>query len=986
MTIRKKTLLILTGTSIFLMTTFVAISVLLDKRNVLDLEKDLAARNIERAVRAIESRIEEMKRASSDLSSVFAKYHHASDELESKVSSFCVNIVTKSHNINGVALFDSNGEAIFSKSMNIEREMFLKVSEKLQEIIRKGRDPNPNNQDFEVLAGVWSFDDKPVFIVCRSSFLGEHGDMSYGLVGLFSFFNSPQLFLSEELDSSHLKLLAYDLPSLPPDFLEAKAELLLGEPRTIHVNKYEAVYGYALLRDFNDEPTFILRTEMPRTIVNNARAAAYRSLTMLLFACIAFYLTVAFLMDRFVLVRLSNFKQQVDAISRNESKSRRISTDNKADELGSLAQNINEMLDAQELAQAEIKKAEARYRRVVEDQTELVCRFLPEGDINFANQAFCNFSGKDLDEVLGENINSILPQLPVSSLFSVDPTVSIELPMSDLNGNLRWQSWRFRGLFNEQEELTEFQGVGRDITEKKQAIDELAGLAEAVNNAAEAIIVTNLKGFIKYVNPTFEEMLGYSKTELLGRSILRFQDINLEDEVYKGILSALEQRRVWHGRIPSKTINGEILEISWTISPVKNADGKIQSYVSIGRDLTEIQSMEKQLLQAQKLEAIGGLASGIAHEFGNVLQIISGHAQLLEISASCSEEDMEYIQVIRKASKRAAKVVEDLLAFSRKSIKDSELKQVDLNGEIRRIVKLLRQTLPRMIEIDLNLSDDIGQILCHQGELELILLNLASNAKDAMPEEGRLSIITERKDIIRRREGRPVGLRSGEYGLLRVRDTGKGIPQDEMSRIYDPFFTTKPVGEGTGLGLAAVYGIVAKSNGSISCDSQVGQGTEFRILLPSATKGNAEILLKTEDDSQFTIFHENKKPTVLIVEDEDVLRQMTKKTLEKRGFEVFEAPNGVEAIDLFCKNKYRIDAVLMDIGLPGMSGISCLQQILNINPKANIIIASAYSQRATVQQALSTGAKAYVAKPYDWDYMENTIISVINKFSEAPAS
>ena len=353
-------------------------------------------------------------------------------------------------------------------------------------------------------------------------------------------------------------------------------------------------------------------------------------------------------------------------------------------------------------------------------------------------------------------------------------------------------------------------------------------------------------------------------------------------------------------------------------------------------DVTQEKSLRAQLLQAQKLEAIGTLAGGVAHDFNNLLQAVIGYSEVMLARKQQSDRDYTDIQKICEAGKRGAELVRSLLMFSQKI--EPRHVPVDLNHEILQIRDLLAHTIPKMIRIDLDLSDDLKNIYADPSQVGQIILNLAVNARDSMPDGGTLTISTTNSVISTDHSEFSRGVKKGEYVLLTVSDTGHGIDDELIPHIFEPFFTTKAVGKGTGLGLATVYGIVKQHNGHITCDSRSGIGTTFNIYVPT---------LITEKDTEELIVETpliGGNETLLLVEDEELVRDLGREILAGFGYEVIIAENGKLALDIFKKQKDRISLVILDLIMPEMDGRRCLKEILQMDRSARVLIASGYSE------------------------------------------
>ncbi|MGD8564664.1 MAG: response regulator, partial [Desulfarculaceae bacterium] len=375
-------------------------------------------------------------------------------------------------------------------------------------------------------------------------------------------------------------------------------------------------------------------------------------------------------------------------------------------------------------------------------------------------------------------------------------------------------------------------------------------------------------------------------------------------------------------------------------------------------DITYRRRLEEQLMHSQKMEAVGSLASGIAHDFNNILQAIGGYSQLITSGLDKGKPLQDYVDQIRVATDRGADLVRQMLTFGRKM--EPSPMPVDLNHQVTQAVNLLSRTIPKMIDIETKLAPDLWLVDADPNQFEQVVINLGTNARDAMPGGGRLMIETRNVTLENTHHPEFPEVVSRDFVQLIVSDTGKGMEKRVLEQIYDPFFTTKGVGEGTGLGLSIVYGIVKTHGGHISCTSQPGEGATFNVYLPAAKgSGLAEDMEPGPQDKT-----QGGHETVLLVDDDQGVLGAAREILEEFGYNTVCAGSGEEAIDIYKKMGQKIDLVLLDFGMPGLGGRKTLDELIRLDPKAKVIIATGYSLDGQVKQTLDAGAKAYVGKPY----------------------
>lgn len=402
------------------------------------------------------------------------------------------------------------------------------------------------------------------------------------------------------------------------------------------------------------------------------------------------------------------------------------------------------------------------------------------------------------------------------------------------------------------------------------------------------------------------------------------------------------------------------------IEELENEINNLKSELKIRREL------EEQLLQAQKMEALAALSGGIAHDFNNILHCILGYTELALMDKSKSVSDDDSFKEIQSMVKKGKELTKQLLEFGRKI--DAQFSPLDLNIVIENVEKILRRTIPRMIDIELRLADNLKNIGADAGQCEQILMNLCLNAKDSMPEGGKLTLSTDNMHL----DGKPgqsyFDPLPGDYVRLTVTDTGRGMPSKTLKHMYEPFFTTKERGKGTGLGLSMVYAIVKNHGGFIECKSTPGEGTMFRIYLPVMNVAEEPSRSSSPQPATGSVAGNE---VVLMIDDETDIIKISRKLLQENGYTVITANNGEEGIALFLQN--GVDLVLLDVSMPGIGGVECLKEILAINPEAKVIIVSGYLPDSWVEKTLKLGAKAFLPKPCTTKELLSTVRELLDE-------
>ena len=501
--------------------------------------------------------------------------------------------------------------------------------------------------------------------------------------------------------------------------------------------------------------------------------------------------------------------------------------------------------------------------------------------------------------------------------------------------------------------------IVRDITERKQAEEAHARLVTAVEQAAESILITDTRGTILYVNPALEKTSGYTSAEVLGRSPSLFKSGKHDAVFYQRMWDVLRSGETWSGHFINRHKDGSLYEEESTISPVRDAAGKIVNYVAVKRDVTREVQLEAQFRQSQKMEAVGQLAGGVAHDFNNILAVIQLQAGLLRAEHGLTDQQQESARDIEVAAQRAANLIRQLLLFSRKQA--LRLCDLDLNEAVSGIAKMLQRVLGEQIQMQFKFAPHPLLIHADSSMVDQVLMNLAVNARDAMPKGGQLIIETSAAEFDEKLTKQTSQGRPGSFVCVSVSDTGCGIASEVLPRIFEPFFTTKDVGKGSGLGLATVFGIVQQHQGWINVCSEVGCGTTFRIYLPRCLKPSENKLVRTAlgDIS-------GGSETILLVEDDAALRANVRSVLSRLGYRVLEASHGKAALEVWQQHRDEIRLLLTDMVMPGgMTGLDLAGQLLQQNPKLKVVYSSGYSADIASDEFPMEEGVNFLNKPFE---------------------
>ena len=629
------------------------------------------------------------------------------------------------------------------------------------------------------------------------------------------------------------------------------------------------------------------------------------------------------------------------------------------------------------LAEKATRESQERFQALF--QFAPVAIFLDKlnGETVDCNKAAEEITGYDRAELLGMPIGNIIPEqiwpLPPKTGRQALPKGehSVESIIVRKDGEVAAVLVSAKLIALNDEEA--FIIIVSDITERKRAEEERMRLVAAIEQAAEAIIITDTDWTIDYVNPAFTAMAGYEGTEAIGRHLRFLKSDKHESGFYGDIREKLKNGQGWSGRLTNRRKDGSLYETEATASAVRNKSGDIINFVSIHRDITLQGKLERDLRQAQKMEAIGTLAGGIAHDFNNILAAIVGHAELARFKLSQEDPIRSNLDQVLKAGARATDLVRRILAFSRQT----ELKRqpVPIVSVVKEALKLLRPSLPTTIEIrcEITLSQEDGVIFADPTEIHQVLMNLCTNAAQAMRAKGGILLVRLSYLVVPGfRHPLHPDLDPGPYVCLSVSDTGDGIDPGVVDRIFDPYFTTKAIGEGTGLGLSVVQGIVRTYGGTIKVHSVKGEGTTFEIFFKGMEK---QAPSKTETIEALPTGAER----ILLVDDEQILAELGKELLESVGYRVVTETNSLEAMETFRADPDGFDLVITDMTMPGLRGEELAKQIIALRPGMPIILCTGYSDLIDEKRAREIGVREFVMKPYVVANFVQTIRKALKK-------
>lgn len=623
------------------------------------------------------------------------------------------------------------------------------------------------------------------------------------------------------------------------------------------------------------------------------------------------------------------------------------------------------------------------YRALVQSSPDVILTVDQDRRISSVNPAFNRIFGYEAGEALGRSARILHPNEEAFHRFG-------RLVYPEINNQGSWRGeWEYRTKDGSRLVMDavlsglgepgskQYLAILRDISARKrseQATRESEERYRTVVDLSPDPILIHREGKVIFTNQATLDLLGVdSEDHVLGKFVWEFNSEPLQTELARKRLRLMEAGHTvpWLPFDLLRPDGGQVaVEATGRMVPFPGG----RAVLTVWRDVTEQRRAEKerakleaQLRHSQKLEAVGTLAGGIAHDFNNILAAILGYSELSLRANQKGRTALSELEKIVEAVGRAKVLVRQILAFSHRA--ETELKPLNVAREIGRAEAIIQRTIPKMVSVKVDLAEGLYLIKGDPVQMEQVFLNLASNAKDAMPDGGEL-LITARNVILGRdSEEARWAEAEGEYLLITVSDTGQGMTKEVLERVFEPFFTTKGVGQGTGLGLASVYGIVRSHEGYITCASEPGSGTTFEIILPALATDQ----MPEEIDRPDTRPLGGRGEEILLVDDEEAIRDIGRDLLTESGYRVLTAESGEQALALYTDRLNDIELVILDLSMPGMGGRRCLTELLRIDPRARVIIASGYSRDGQVDPLLTSGAAGFLAKPFKFNELLKTV-------------
>ena len=630
-------------------------------------------------------------------------------------------------------------------------------------------------------------------------------------------------------------------------------------------------------------------------------------------------------------------------------------------------------------AEHALRESEARFREMLSGIDLAAVALGVDGRVTFVNAALLRLTGWTADGLVGrdwfascvpEDVRPFMRAMFEECVKAGDFSRRDTSEVVTRSGERRLIAWSNVILRDARGAVVGSASIGEDITERARAEADRARLLAAVEQSTDGILFVDPAATIIYANEAFERLNGCGREELLGETTAVFDGrglISVPPEAWLRI----DEGHPWFGDVEVRAKDGHPFETEWAIAPVRDAGGALFGHVAIVRDRSAERALEEQLRQAQKMEAIGQLAGGIAHDFNNLLTAIRGYSELVRNGLPVGDQRRSDLDQVVLAADRAAELTHQLLAFSRRQVLQPQV--IDPSEVVEQVAPMLHRLLGEDIDVAIFTAPELGRARVDRGQLEQVVVNLAVNARDAMPRGGKLTIETSNVELGIDYGRSHAAVPPGPYVLLAVTDTGVGMDEATQAHIFEPFFTTKEAGRGTGMGLATVYGIVKQSGGWIWVYSESGKGSTFKLYFP-----RLDAAADADERTAPAAGSAGGAESVLLVEDDEAVRDFARRALEDSGYAVWTAASGPEALELAAAHVGQIHVVVTDVIMPGMHGRELAERLAMERPGLRVLYVSGYTGNSVVRGGVLEPDVAYLPKPFTADALARAVRAALD--------
>jgi PAS domain S-box-containing protein len=989
MTLRRRTLLIIGLTLVGLIALLYTITstILLD--SFARLEEQDARRNVSRVQSALSDSLETLNATAGDWAPWDDTYTFVEDGNEAFIQNNLVDSTFTNLQLNFMLFIRPSGELVYGKAFDLEKQQEVPVPQSILAHLAVDAPLLHLPDTTSSVTGIILLPEGPMLVASQPILTSLNQGPIRGTLVIGRYLDAAEIESMAQITHLSLAVYRFDDPQAPADVQAIRSSLSEASPVSIQPLSAASIAGYARLTDIYGKPALVLKVDMPRSIYQQGRASLTYLVLALVVAALVFGAVTTLLLEKQIVSRLALLSQRVGSVGTSGDLSARVAMTGR-DELSRLAGDINGMLSNLERSQRERLESEERYHNLVETSPDAIFNIAAkDGAFTSLNPAFEEITGWPRGEWIGRRLDDIVhpDDLPVvkqafQQVCQGETPAPYEIRVRSKSGEYLIAEINSAPQVENQIVVGAY-GIARDITQRKQAEEALAAekerLAVTLRSIGDGVITTDTEGKIVLVNKVAENLTGWTQSEACGRPV--DEVFHIVNEKSREVLANPVEKVLKTGQtvnLANHTIlvarDGTERVLADSAAPICDSHSKVVGVVLVFRDVTQQRKMEEDLLKSQKLESVGVLAGGIAHDFNNILTTIIGNVTLAKIMHAKEGDNVsERLAAAEKAVMRAKDLTEQLLTFSKGGAPVKKTASVaDLIRDTANFV--MRGSSSRH---ECRIAHDLWPVEADEGQISQVISNLLINANEAMPDGGTIQIRAENMTLSAQ-HGLP--LPEGNYVHLTVKDHGVGIAPDLISRVFDPYFTTKHAG--SGLGLAISYSIVRNHGGHITVESELGVGTTFHVYLPASEK-------KLPVKPAVKEAHPSGRGRILVMDDQRDVREIVEQLLKHLGYEVSSAKDGAEAVDLYRKAQEAgrpFDAVIMDLTIPGgMGGKEAIQKLLEIDPKVKAIVSSGYSTDPIMADFRKFGFLGVVSKPYEVGELSAALLEVL-KMDAPPRS